>query len=70
MINRLICFLLGHIYREQVFTGDQYDSTNILTGQSCKGNYYVWVDLEHCPRCRRNLNEIRQKETEAISKTG
>lgn len=51
VLKILICFLFGHEIVVKAATGQQFDTIDRLTGESTKGNYYVWRRMEFCVRC-------------------
>ena len=51
MLNRLLCFLLGHKFSSKATTGNTMEITNYLTGNSDKVAMYKWEMLQFCPRC-------------------
>lgn len=55
MISKLVCFLIGHTFREKAFTGKTYEVVDRLTGGKLIGQYYVWKKCDQCPRCGKKL---------------
>lgn len=54
MIPKIICFLFGHKIREKAYTGETYQTANLL-GMPFSVSLYKWSYLEKCPRCGKKL---------------
>lgn len=57
MIQRLLCWLLGHKTVFKAPTGKQYVIMNQLTGQPDIGNYMRWARSEFCLRCGKRVHK-------------
>jgi hypothetical protein len=47
-MNKLICWIFGHIYREKVFDRMDIDILNRI-------QYFTWEWPDRCPRCGKKL---------------
>ncbi len=57
---------MGHILRQKEYTGDQYETIDMLTRNPRKGNYYLWRYLDKCPRCGKRLCSLTKWEIENV----
>jgi hypothetical protein len=56
-MDKIICFIFGHIRREEVFTGEFASQITDVLGRPTA--LYIWQYNKVCPRCGKDLKGIR-----------
>ena len=64
MINKIICFLFGHVFFSEVFTGKVAIITSKVTYSDIKVPCYRLEQNEVCPRCGKII-EWKAKKNES-----
>jgi len=58
MLNKILCFLLGHKTVIKAMTGQQFDTHHKLYPDlTIKGNYYTLKRLDFCARCGEKIDK-------------